>query len=307
MNATLTALNKALAAASASASSATVSIGRDGRGSGIVVADGIVLTNAHALRARTTQVRFADGRTVQAEVRGTDTDGDLITLAVDTAGIAPLPWADADSAPAAGHFVVAAHGNGSVAVASIAATGRTFPGPRGRSITNAIEHTASLARGASGGPLVDLDGKLVGINTNRTDAGYQAIALTNSVRARIEALVGGKSFHRKQLGVALANAATTAAVRKAAGLPEVVGLLIRGVSADSPAARAGLSEGDVIVSGGGLPTPTLDALAHALDVPNDTISFVVVRGTEERTVVVSFAQPDSPAASATPPSEAPSA
>ncbi len=303
MNQTLTALNKALATVSAAASAATVSIGRDGRGSGVVVADGIVLTNAHALRARTTQVRFADGRTVQAEVRGTDTDGDLITLAVDTAGIAPLPWADADGAPAAGHLVVAAHGDGSVAVAGIAATGRTFPGPRGRSITNAIEHTASLARGASGGPLVDLDGKLIGINTNRTDAGYQAIAVSNAVRARIDALVSGRSFHRKQLGVALAPASTTAAVRKAAGLPEVTGLLVRGVSDGSPAARAGLAEGDVIVSGGGVATPSLDALANALDTPNDTIEFVVVRGVEERTVSVNFVVADT-ASSSEPDAEA---
>ena len=301
MNTTLIALNKALAAAAASASAATVSIGRDGRGSGVVVADGIVLTNAHALRARTTQVRFADGRTVQAEVRGTDPDGDLITLAVDTAGVTPLPWAGADSFPAAGHLVVAAHGDGSVAVASIAATGRTFPGPRGRSITDAIEHTASLARGASGGPLVDLDGKLVGINTNRTDAGYQAIALTDATRSRVEALVAGRSFHRKRLGVALAPAETTAAVRRAAGLPELVGLLVRGVAADSPAAHAGLAEGDVIVSSGGIATGSLDALARALDTPEDTIVFVVVRGIEERTVTVNFAAPETETAPITSP------
>lgn len=301
MNATLTALNKALAAASAAASAATVSIGRDGRGSGVVVADGVVLTNAHALRARTTQVRFADGRTVQAEVRGTDPDGDLITLAVDTAGVAPLPWADADAFPAAGHLVVAAHGDGSVAVASIAATGRTFPGPRGRSIADAIEHTASLARGASGGPLVDLDGKLVGINTNRTDAGYQAIALTDTTRSRVEALVAGRSFHRKRLGVALAPAATTAAVRRAAGLPELVGLLVRGVSEDSPAAHAGLAEGDVIVSGGGIATDSLDALARALDTADETVTLTVVRGVDERVVVVSFAFAASQAPSAASP------
>lgn len=288
MNTTLTALNKALANASAAATAATVSIGRDGRASGVVVADGVVLTNAHALRATTTQVRFADGRIVQAEVRGTDADGDLITLAVDTAGVIPLTWAATDAAPAAGHMVLAAHGDGSVAVGNIAATGRTFPGPRGRSIVDALEHTASLARGASGGPLVDLDGKLVGINTNRTDAGYQAIDLTGEARARVEALVGGRSFHRKQLGVALASASTTAAVRKAAGLPEVVGLLVRAVSEGSPAANAGLTEGDVITSGRGTTTDSLDALARVLDTSDDTIAFTVVRGTDERTVVVSF-------------------
>ena len=73
-------LNTALAAVADTAHQATVRIGRDGRASGTVIADGIVLTNAHAMRDRTTQVSFADGRTSQAELLATDADGDLVTL-----------------------------------------------------------------------------------------------------------------------------------------------------------------------------------------------------------------------------------
>ncbi len=285
-------LNAALAAVSAQAAAATVAIGRDARGSGVVVAEGVVVTNAHSLRARTTQVRFADGRIEQAEVRGSDTDGDLIALTVDTGSVVPLRAAE--TAPSPGHVIVAAHGDGSVGIGNVAAVNRSFPGPRGRSIDNAIEHTAALARGASGGPLVDVDGNLVGINTNRSDVGYQAIAYAGATRTRIDALIAGSSFHRRRLGVALAPASATAAVRRAAGLPEITGLLVRGVADDSPAQRAGLTQGDVIVLAGAVTIDSLDALAHALDTNEETIVLTVVRGVDERTVTVNFAEPSPP-------------
>ena len=285
-------LNAELAAVAAQAAAATVAIGRDGRGSGVVVAEGVVVTNAHSLRARTTQVRFADGRIEQAEVRGSDTDGDLIALTVDTGSVVPLRAAE--TAPSPGHVIVAAHGDGSVGIGNVAAVDRTFPGPRGRSIANAIEHTAALARGASGGPLVDVDGHLVGINTNRSDVGYQAIAYAGATRTRIDALIAGSSFHRRRLGVALAPASATAAVRRAAGLPEITGLLVRGVADDSPAQRAGLTQGDVIVLAGAVTIDSLDALAHALDTNEETIVLTVVRGVDERTVTVNFAEPSPP-------------
>ena len=292
MATTLHELNTALATVSSHVAAATVAIGRDGRGSGVVVAEGVVVTNAHSLRARTTQVRFADGRTEQAEVRGSDTDGDLIALTVDTGSVVPLRAAE--TAPLPGHVVVAAHGDGSVGIGNVAAVDRTFPGPRGRSIANAIEHTAALARGASGGPLVDVDGNLIGINTNRSDVGYQAIAYAGATRTRIDALIAGSSFHRRRLGVALAPAAATAAVRRAAGLPEITGLLVRGVADGSPAQRAGLAQGDVIVSAGSVTIDSLDGLAHALDTNEDTIVLTVVRGVDERTVTVNFAPPADP-------------
>ena len=71
---------------------ATVAIGRDRRGTGVVIADGRVLTNAHNLRDRTTQITFADGRTAQAEVLGADPDGDLVVVGVDTSGATPAEW-----------------------------------------------------------------------------------------------------------------------------------------------------------------------------------------------------------------------
>ena len=71
-----------------------MAIGRNGRGSGFVIAPGLVLTNAHNLRDATTAVRFEDGRTVQGSVVGSDVDGDLVVLAVDTDAATPLAWSD---------------------------------------------------------------------------------------------------------------------------------------------------------------------------------------------------------------------
>src|ERR1700741_3616076 len=71
-----------------------VSIGSDGRGSGIVVAAGKVLTNSHNLRDRTTSVTFADGRVVQGTVCGVDDDGDLVVLDVDTKSAEPVAWSE---------------------------------------------------------------------------------------------------------------------------------------------------------------------------------------------------------------------
>ena len=145
---------------------ATVSIGRAGRGTGFVVAPGKVLTNAHNLRDHTTSVTFADGRTEQAAVAGVDPDGDLVVLDVDTADVAALAWGEA--APAAD--VIFAVGRGGhrfrVSLGLVSGTERAFRGPRGRRINGSIEHTAALARGSSGGPVVDQQGRVVGVNTS---------------------------------------------------------------------------------------------------------------------------------------------
>src|SRR5437660_1242867 len=96
-------LQEAAAAVRGRLGPATVAIGRDERGSGIVIAPGQVLTCAHNLRNHTTQVTFADGRAVQSAVRGADTDGDLVVLEVDTGDTSPITWSD--PVPQAGQIV----------------------------------------------------------------------------------------------------------------------------------------------------------------------------------------------------------
>src|SRR4051794_38625329 len=108
-------LSAAIAVVTERIGPATVSVGRDRRGTGLVIADGRVLTNAHNLRDRTTQLTFADGHVDQAELLGVDRDGDLVVLSTETSGTSPAEWSD-DELAAGGGGVSASRGG---------------PGPRG--------------------------------------------------------------------------------------------------------------------------------------------------------------------------------
>ncbi len=168
---------------------AVVAIGTRGRGTGFVVAPGKVLTNAHNLRDRTTQVTFSDGRSVQGSVTGSDIDGDLVVLDVDTVGIAPLAWAD--EPPSAGDIIVAitaGRHRRRVVWGQVTATETGFTGPRGRPITGALEHAAPSAPGSSGAPVLDRDGRVVGINTHRLEDG---LYLARTVDATLRSVVDG--------------------------------------------------------------------------------------------------------------------
>jgi serine protease Do len=267
-------------------------VGVNRHGTGIVVADGFVVTNAHNLRGEAAYITFADGRAATGRPAGVDLDGDLAVVAVDTTGVAPVEFS---STPVAvGQVVVALsnpRGRGLRAtIGTISSTGRGFRGPRGRRIPGSIEHTAPLARGSSGGPVLDRDGHVVGVNTNRVQEGfYQAIGASAELTKRIDALSKGDAPVRHRLGTAIAPPHVTNRLRAAAGLPEVTGLLVRGVEDGSPAERAGLLRGDVLLQAGDKGLGSVDALYEALDQEGDTLEFRVARATEELTITVNFA------------------
>src|SRR5436853_2976948 len=146
---------------------ATVAIGRDHRGAGIVIGSGHVLTCAHNLRDRTTSVTFADGRVEQATVRGLDAEGDLVVLDVETGDSPTVEWAGEGVALGQVVFGVARRDGLRVTFGLVSGTDRTFRGPRGRRISGSVEHTAPLARGSTGGALADSQGRVVGVNTLR--------------------------------------------------------------------------------------------------------------------------------------------
>jgi len=267
-----------------------VGIGRGTRGSGIVIAPGKVLTNAHNLRGDEVTVTFADGRSLRGSVAGYDGDGDLTVIDVDTAGAAAVEWGDG-SALSVGSAVFgagASHGGGTrVTFGLVSAVARAFRGPGGRRIEGSVEHTAPLAPGSSGGALLDTAGHLVGINTNRIGEGfYLALPADAALRDRIDALGRGESPRRQRLGVAVAPSHVARRMRRSVGLPERDGVLVRGVEDGSPAAAAGIEAGDLIVEAAGRPVTDADALHAALNAVEFPFEVKLVRGTDERTVQV---------------------
>jgi serine protease Do len=266
-----------------------VGIGNRWRGgSGVVIGANRVLTNAHNLHGDEVTVTFADGRSADATPLGVDADGDLAVLEVETGDAPPLELGT--DAPGVGTPVVALgnpNGHGPrVTLGFVSGTGRTFRGPRGRRVADAIEHTAPLMPGSSGGPIVSLDGRLLGINTNRIGHGfYQAIATDPAVATRVAALGRGESPTRRRLGVGLAPAHVARRLRRAVGLPERDGLLVRDVEEDSPAATAGIAEGDLIVAVGDRAIGSADDLFDALG-SSGALEITLIRGADEVRVTV---------------------
>jgi serine protease Do len=275
---------------------AVVRVGRaEGRGAGIVIAAGAVLTSAHNLRGDETTVTFADGRSLTGTVKGVDADGDLAVLSVDTGSITPINWAgDQPVVPGAPVLALAlpiGGGGPRITFGTVSAVGRTFRGPRGRLITDGIEHTAPLGRGSSGGPLVDTEGRLLAVNTHRPGDGfYLALPATEALRTRVDALARGETPTRRRLGVALAPPHVTRRLRAAVGLPARDGVLIREVADDSPAAAAGLLRGDLIVAAAGQPVTSIDDLLAAVDGvgADGALPLKVVRALDELDVTVTF-------------------
>jgi serine protease Do len=295
---TITALGEAAAAAADLVAPSVVRIGRQGgRGCGVVISPGHVLTNAHNLRDRTTEVTFGDGRSAQGEVTAVDPDGDICVLAVDTEGAQALDWTDASPTPGDVVFTVARTGSGGVRLSfgMVSGAGRAFRGPRGRRVTGSLEHTAPLARGSSGSPVVDVTGRLVGLNTARLGEGfYLALPADADLRERVDALLRGESPRRLLLGVGVARADVAAKLRASVGLPERNGLLVRSVEPDSPAARAGVSVGDLLTTAGERELVTVDDLHEALDAARATgrLELHLVRGADEMDVTVAFEAED---------------
>jgi serine protease Do len=290
-------LQSAIAEAAERVGPSVVGLGRGwGLGSGVVIGEGRVLTSAHVLRREEATVTFAAGRRATGQVAGVDADLDVAVLSIDTGDAPPVAWEpDATGAPGVGAPVIALADPGGrglrATLGFVTAAGRRFRGPRGRQIGGAIEHSAPLPRGSSGGPLVDPVGRLLGINAIRLEGGLiLALPADAALRERVDLLARGEAPPRRRLGVAAAPPRIARKLRAAVGLPERDGVLVRAVEDGSPAGRAGLQRGDLIVGAAGAPVDGIDALHAALDaVPaGGDLALDVLRATEELTVTVTF-------------------
>jgi serine protease Do len=291
MNQVLEALQEAVTGAADTVGPAVVGLGRGwGRGSGVIVAPGQVLTVAHVLRGDEVAVSFSDGRVADGRVAGSDPDVDVAVIVVDTGDLEPVAWEPGEAPPAGAPVLALANPGGRglrTTFGLVSATNRSFRGPRGRRIAGSIEHTAPLPRGSSGGPLVDTDGNLLGLNAVRRDGGFiLALPADAALRRRVDELARGDAAERPRLGVALAPPRVARRMRAAVGLPERDGLLVRGVVDGSPAAQAALQRGDLLVRAGDRPLTSMDDLFDALDGAGDKLALGVVRGSEERELEV---------------------
>jgi S1-C subfamily serine protease len=268
---------------------------RWGVGSGVVLGNDQVLTNAHNVRGDEISVTFPDGHTATGRVLGLDVDGDIAVIGVETGDLPAIEWAT-DGAPGIGAPVFALSNPGGrglrVTLGFITGVERSFRGPRGRRITGSIEHDAPLLPGSSGGPVVSREGRLLALNTHRLGEGfYLAIPADETLRGRVDALGRGESKSRARLGIGVAPSDVARGLRRAVGLPDADGLLVRLVEDDSPASRAGLAVGDLITQAAGQPVAGTDDLFKALETASDgVIELVILRGADERTVDVQLGQ-----------------
>src|SRR3954471_3560935 len=273
---------------------AVVGLGRGwGRGSGVVIADGTVLTTAHTLRGEQVSVVFSDGRREGGAIAGVDAEGDVAVVSVDTGDVEPVEWGDAEALGTGSVVLALANPGGRglrTTLGLVSSTGSSLRGPRGRRIRGTIEHTAPLPRGSSGGPLVDPEGRLLGLNAVRMDGGLiVALPADAALRERAEGLTRGETPVRPRLGVAIAPAHVARRLRRAVGLPEREGLLVRWVEEGGPADRAGIEKGDLIVAAAGEPVARVDDLQPRVEAAaGGDLALTVVRGTEEREVTVSL-------------------
>jgi putative serine protease PepD len=283
-----------IAAIYKAASPAVVSIRTDsGSGTGFVVdKNGTIVTNAHVVgNATQVQLQFADDHTAPGDVRGVDTSSDLAIVHVDPARagkLTPLQFADS-STVVTGQLAVAIgspFGLPQTATAGIVSgTGRHIEAPDGFQIDSVIQTDAPINPGNSGGPLLDANGRVIGINsqiatggTSNGNVGIGFAVPSNTVRDVIPRLEAGQTIRRAYLGVSSAPASGGAQVQQ--------------LTAGGPAERAGIREGDVIVSVAGKAIGNPDDLAASIQdrQPGETVSIVIKRDGQSRTLQVKLAE-----------------
>jgi len=255
------------------------------RGSGLIVAQDRLIAMSHSLTGSSVELKVA-GQAVEGTVERSDRIVGVSLIAAPTGEVAPVAWAEA--APGLGDVIFALGDPGTglrITEGRVSADSLSLRGRSGH-LLEGIEHTAPLPRGSAGGPLVDHEGAVVGLNVLRTDPGFLFAVGASAVRPALERLLGDAP-EPARLGVAIAPPRVARRLRGAVGLPERDGLLVRDVEDESVAERAGVQRGDLIVGVGGAETGSLDALFAALESgASEPTVLRLVRGVEEMEVPI---------------------
>jgi serine protease Do len=267
---------------------AVVRLGRGARrGSGLVVAEDRVIVLSHSLVSEQLELGI-DGEARAGVVEGADRATGISLVAVPTGEIPPVRWAD--TLPQIGDVVFALGDPGTglrVTEGRVSAAPLSVRGRSGRLIEG-VEHTAPLPRGSGGGPLLDADGAVVGLNVLRSDPRFLFAIGVAAVRPAVERLLAGAPAPSR-LGVAISPPRVARRLRRAVGLPERDGLLVRDVEDGSVAARAGIQRGDLIVGLGDSEVDSVDTLFAALEAHAAGPTAVrLVRGADELEVPLTF-------------------
>ena len=263
---------------------------RRGGGSGFVFTpDGLILTNSHVVHdARRMEVTFADGRRMPARAIGDDPASDLAVIRVDEPGLTAAALGDSQQLRV-GQLVVAI-GNpygfqSTVTAGVVSALGRSLRSYSGRLIDDVIQTDAALNPGNSGGPLVDSAGRVVGVNT-ATILPAQGICFAigiNTAKFVAGRLLRDGRIRRSYIGVSAQTVPIHRRVVRFYDLAKESGALVLSLEENSPAKRAGLRDGDIIVTLEGNPVAGVDDLHRVLtDVRVDvSCALTVLRLTEK--------------------------
>jgi S1-C subfamily serine protease len=258
-------------------------------GSGFVFTpDGFILTNSHVVHDATrVDVAYADGRRLRAELVGDDPDTDLAVLRAEPQALAVAELGDSGRLRVG--QVVVAIGNplgfeSTVTAGVVSALGRSFRAVTGRLIDDVIQTDAALNPGNSGGPLVDARGRVVGVNT-AVILPAQGICFAvgvNTAKVVTGQLIRHGRIRRGRIGVAGQNVPLLRLAQRAHGLDAKSGVLVTGVEPDSPAGRAALASGDIIVEFDGSAITGIDDLHRVLTAERIGVAtrVVVLRGAE---------------------------
>jgi S1-C subfamily serine protease len=274
--------------------------GVEATGTGFIVdAGGVIVTNAHVVEGQDqVMVHLADGSALTGDVVGADTRLDLAVVKVDKTGLPTLELGDSDqlqvgdSVVAIGNALGLSEGSGATVTTGIISGLDRVVDVGDETLFNAIQTDAAINPGNSGGPLVDANGKVIGINTaiaspqTSNNVGF-AISIS-SAKPIIEALRDGKQPQIAFLGVT--SQPLTADSSSELGVDQ--GAVVADVASDSAAAKAGIKQGDVIVEIDGAKVDSVDDVASAVrkHAPGDQIDVVIVRDGQQQTVTVTLGE-----------------